>query len=73
MLLLVAAASLGVSGYNAGIQGRMSRFRVTALTLVITGLIVIIIDFDRPGDGLVIVDELSIDFVIADMEVDLGQ
>jgi hypothetical protein len=73
MLLLIAAASLGVSGYNAGIQGRMSRFRMAALTLVITGLMVIIIDFDRPGDGFVIVDELSIEFVIADMEADLGQ
>jgi hypothetical protein len=36
-------------------------------------LMVIIIDFDRPGDGFVIVDELSIEFVIADMEADLGQ
>jgi hypothetical protein len=73
MLLLVAAASLGVAGYNAGIQGRMSRFRMTALTLVLTGLMFIILDFDRPGDGLVIVDEFSIDIVIADMEADLGQ
>jgi hypothetical protein len=73
MLLFIAAASLGVAGYNAGIQGRMSRFRMTALTLVITGLILIILDFDRPGDGLVIVDEFSIDNVIADMEADLGQ
>jgi len=73
MLLFIAAASLGVAGYNAGIQGRMSRFRMTALTLVITGLILIILDFDRPGDGLVIVDEFIIDNVIADMEADLGQ
>ena len=67
------SSSLGIAGYNAGIQGRMSRFRMTALTLVITGLILIIVDFDRPGDGLVIVDEFSIDNVIADMEADLGQ
>ena len=73
MLLFIAAASLGVAGYNAGIQGRMSRFRMTALTLVITGLMLIILDFDRPGDGFVIVDEFSIENVIADMEADLGQ
>jgi hypothetical protein len=73
MLLFIAAASLGVAGYNAGIHGRMSRFRMTALTLVITGLILIILDFDRPGDGLVIVDQFSINIVIADMEADLGQ
>ena len=73
MLLFIAAASLGVAGYNAGVQGRMSRFRMTALTLVITGLMLIILDFDRPGDGLVIIDEFSIENVIADMEADLGQ
>jgi hypothetical protein len=73
MLLFLAAASLGVAGYNAGIQGRMSRFRMTALTLVLTGLMLIILDFDRPGEGFVIVDEFSIDIVIADMEADLGQ
>jgi hypothetical protein len=73
MLLLDAAASLGVAGYNAGIQGRMSRFRMTALTFVLTGMMLIILDFDRPGDGLVIVGEFSIDIVIADMEADLGQ
>ena len=46
---------------------------MTALTLVLTGLMLIILDFDRPGYGLVIVDEFSIDIVIADMEADLGQ
>jgi hypothetical protein len=73
MLLFLAAAALGVAGYNAGIQGQMSRFRMTALTLVITGLMIIILDFDRPGDGIIIVDNFSIDNVIADMEADLGQ
>jgi hypothetical protein len=46
---------------------------MTALTLVLTGLMLIILDFDRPGEGFVIVDEFSIDIVIADMEADLGQ
>jgi hypothetical protein len=73
MLLFLAAASLGVAGYNAGIQGRMSRFRMTALTLVIGCLMLIILDFDRPGDGFIIADDSSIDNVIADMEADLGQ
>ena len=72
-LLFLAAASLGVAGYNAGIQGRMSRFRMSALTLVITGLMLIILDFDRPLDGLIIAADFSIDNVIAEMEADLGQ
>jgi hypothetical protein len=73
MLLFLAAAALGVAGYNAGTQGQMSRFRMTALTLVITSLMLIILDFDRPGDGIIIVDNFSMDNVIADMEADLGQ
>lgn len=73
MLLFLAAASLGVAGFNAGIQGRMSRFRMSALTLVITCLMVIILDFDRPLDGLIIANDFSIDNVIAEMEADLGQ
>jgi hypothetical protein len=73
MLLFLAAAALGVAGYNAGTQGQMSRFRMTALTLVITSLMLIILDFDRPDDGIIIVDNFSIDTVIANMEADLGQ
>ena len=71
MLLFVAASSLSVAGFNAGIQGRMSRWRMTALTLVVTGLMTAIIDFDRPLDGMVIVDQQMLNSVIAEMEVDL--
>ena len=73
MLLFVAAASLSVAGFNAGIQGRMSRWRMTTLTLVLTGLMLIILDFDRPLDGAVIVNQQSLNSVIAAMEADLKQ
>ena len=73
MLLFVAAASLSVAGFNAGIQGRMSRWRMTALTLVLTGLMLVILDFDRPLDGMVIVNQHSLNSVIAEMEADLKQ
>lgn len=73
MLLFVAAASLSVAGFNAGIQGRMSRWRVTALTLVLAGLMLVILDFDRPLDGLIVVDQHNLNSVIAEMEVDLKQ
>ena len=72
MLLFISAAALAVAGYNAGIQGRMSRWRMSAFALVLTGLMLVILDFDRPNDGLIIVDHLSIDFVVADMEAELG-
>jgi hypothetical protein len=72
MLLFVAAASLSVAGYNAGIQGRMSRWRMTTFALVLTCLMIVILDFDRPNDGLVVVKHSAIDAVIAEMEADLG-
>jgi hypothetical protein len=68
MLLLVAAASLSVAGFNAGIQGHISRWRMGAFALVLTGVITVILDFDRPNDGIVVVSHRSIDMVIADME-----
>lgn len=73
MLVLIAAASLTVAGYNAGIQGRMSRWRMTAFVLVLSGMITIILDFDRPNDGLVLVKQQSIKNAITHMEADLVQ
>lgn len=73
MLVFISAASLAVAGYNAGIQGRMSRWRMSAFALVLTGLMLVILDFDRPNDGLVIVKHDSITAVIAEMEADIGQ
>ena len=71
MLLIVSAASLAVAGYNAGIQGRMSRWRMSALILVLTSLMLVILDFDRPNDGIVIISHDQIFAVIAEMEADL--
>jgi hypothetical protein len=73
MLLFVIAASLSVAGFNAGIHGRMSRWRMTALTLVLTGLMLVILDFDRPLDGTVIVNQHSLESIIAEMEAGLKQ
>jgi hypothetical protein len=73
MLVLISAASLAVAGYNAGIQGRMSRWRMTAFALVLSGLMIVILDFDRPNDGLIIVSQHSIESVIEHMEADLGR
>ena len=73
MLLFISATSLGVAGFNAGIQGRMSRWRMTAFSIVLSGLMIVILDFDRPGDGLIVIKTHSIDFAIASMEAELKQ
>lgn len=73
MLVLIVAAALAVAGYNAGIQGRMSRWRMSAFIFVLTALMLIILDFDRPNDGLVTVSNQSIFAVIDQMEAELGR
>ncbi|MFK7848793.1 MAG: hypothetical protein AB8G77_26130 [Rhodothermales bacterium] len=49
----------------------MSRWCMTALTLVLTGLMTVIIDFDRPLDGMVRVDQQTLETLIKEMEADL--
>lgn len=73
MLVFISSASLAVAGYNASIQGRMSRWRVSAFALVLAFLMMVILDFDRPNDGFVVVSNLSIETTVAEMEADLGK
>ncbi|MGD1991488.1 MAG: hypothetical protein PVF16_07780, partial [Chromatiales bacterium] len=67
LLLLVAASAMAVAGYTAGIQDRISRWRMSAFSIVLTALAVLILDLDRPNDGTVIVDQRIMEIVIADM------
>ena len=72
MLILIAAASLTVTGFNAGLSGQMSRWRVTAFAAVLAGVMYMIVDFDRPLDGLIQVSQASIETTISDMEAISG-
>lgn len=72
MLVFISSASLAVAGYNAGIQGRMSRWRMSAFALVLAFLMMVILDFDRPNDGFVVVSNLSIEAAVAEMEADMA-
>jgi len=71
MLVLIAAASLTVTGFNAGMSGRMSRWRVTAFAAVLAGVMYMIVDFDRPNDGLIQTSQASIKAAISDMQANL--
>jgi hypothetical protein len=73
LLLLVAASAMAVAGYTAGIQDRISRWRMAAFSIVLTALAMSILDLDRPNDGTVIVDQRIMDIVIADMHKMLYQ
>ena len=73
MLLFIAAAALGVAGFNAGIYGKMSRGRMTAFALVLTVIMFVIQDYDRPFEGMIHVPHDTMHFVILEMEAELAQ
>ena len=73
LLIFISAATVAVTGFNAGLSGRISRWRTTALALVMTGVMLIIIDYDRPSDGFIRVNQASIFAVVADMEAELAR
>ena len=71
LLLLIAAATVSVAGFNAGLSGRMSRWRTILLILVLASIMLVILDFDRSVAGFIHVSEDSIDAVISQMEEEL--
>lgn len=73
MMLFIAAAALGVAGFNAGIFGKMSRGRMTAFALVLTLIMFVIQDYDRPLEGMIKVPHDSLNFVILEMEAELAR
>jgi hypothetical protein len=72
ILVLVAAASVSVAGFNAGLGGFISRWRMSALTFVLAAVMLIIIDFDRPQDGLIRITQEPLRGAVANMERTLG-
>ncbi len=73
MLLLVSAASLSVAGFNAGISGRLNRLRMTTFAFVLTGVMLVILDFDQPIDGFIRVNYVSLTNLVNEMEANLAQ
>ncbi len=73
MMLVMAAVALGVAGFNAGINGKISRGRMTAFALVLTLIMFVIQDFDRPSEGWICVPDATLHFVILEMETELAQ
>jgi len=72
LLIHIAAASLSVAGYNAGLNGLISRWRMTMFSVVLAGVMVAIVDFDRPMSGFIRVNQFSMQGVIGDMEKDIN-
>ncbi|MBT8133667.1 MAG: hypothetical protein KJO03_04100 [Gammaproteobacteria bacterium] len=73
MLIFISAATTAVTGFNAGLSGKISRWRTATLALVMTGVMLMILDYDRPRDGFIRVNQDSLITVIADMEKNLAK
>ena len=71
LLLGVAVATVGVVGYNNGLGNRHHTFGALTLIVLITIIIWVIIDLDRPLRGLIQVSQQSIvslqDFITHDL------
>jgi len=72
LIMLVAAVSLATAGYTAGLRGNMSRLRMGAFAVVLAALIVVIIDFDMPLNGLIQHSDESLATLVPDMEAALS-
>lgn len=57
LLLVGSALSLGMVGYSAGIKGRRSILSAVVLVLALGIVLALVIDLDRPRDGLINVSQ----------------
>lgn len=53
LLMFIAAASLAVAGHNAGLDGTLNRWRMSAFSLVLAALMLMVVDFDRGKHGFI--------------------
>lgn len=68
LLLAIAALSLAVAGQNAGLKGGISRMRMAGFVLILSLLMLVILDFDRPHAGLIRLSNAPLVALIADMQ-----
>lgn len=68
MLLFLAGTSLGLTGYNAGLSGKLNRGGLFMLVLFLTMVILMITDFDMSYRGFVKISQQSMFDVVRDME-----
>ena len=73
MLVFIASAALAITGFNAGLSGVIVRGRLTLFALVLSSVMYVIVDFDRPRDGFIRVSEVSMLALINGIEQKLKQ
>ena len=72
LVIFISAASFAVAGFNAGIRGKISRWRMFIFALMLTGVVMVIQDYDRPLKGFIVVSHESILSERKEMEENLA-
>jgi hypothetical protein len=67
LLLAIAALSLAVAGHNAGLRGGISRPRMAGFVLILSFLMLVILDFDRPQTGFIRLSNAPLSSAVEDM------
>jgi hypothetical protein len=60
ILLAGSALSLGMVGYTAGLKRRRSVLSAVVMTLILGVVLIIVIDLDRPRDGVITVSQQAL-------------
>nr|WP_211162654.1 hypothetical protein [Alteromonas ponticola] len=64
LLFVVFVASIGIMGYSSGLTGKRITLPLTLVSLLITLIVFIIIDLDRPKRGLITVNQTALQELI---------
>jgi hypothetical protein len=59
LLLIIAIAAVAIVGYNSGLSNRRQLFAGVTLIVLITLIVWVLIDLDRPARGLILVSQQS--------------
>ena len=57
LLIVGAALTMGMVGFSAGLSGRRSLIIASVLVIVLSAVITLVIDLDRPREGLLQVSQ----------------
>jgi NADH:ubiquinone oxidoreductase subunit 3 (subunit A) len=71
LLMLIAAASMALAAYNAGLTGLACRWRMSAFAVILAALMFVILDFDIVLRGFIRVNHESLASLIREMEAAL--
>ena len=71
LLVLIGGLSFGMATYNAGLEGRINRWRITMFAFIITSLMTVIVDSEKSATGIIQVSQTPIIEAIESLEAEL--